>query len=59
MLINIHVQTKYAPICLQIKDSIVTHNKVIVNEFNNFLNSIATKNWFQNYPDKNELSGYT
>ena len=43
MLININTQTKYAPICLQIKDSIVTDNKAIVNEFNNFFNSIATK----------------
>ena len=43
MLININAQTKYAPICLQIKDSIVTDNKVIANEFNNFFNSIATK----------------
>ena len=44
MLININAQSKYAPICLQIKDSIVTDSKVIANEFNNFLNSIATKN---------------
>ena len=43
VLININTQTKYAPICLQIKDSIVTDNKVIGNEFNNFFNSIATK----------------
>ena len=32
-LININTQTKYAPICLQIKDSIVTDSKVIANEF--------------------------
>ena len=43
VLININTQTKYAPICLQIKDSIVTDSKVIANEFNNFFNSIATK----------------
>ena len=43
MLININTQTKYAPICLQINDSIVTENKVITNEFNNFFRSIATK----------------
>ena len=43
VLININTQTKYAPICLQIIDSIVTDNKVIANEFNNFFNSIATK----------------
>ena len=43
MLININTQTKYARICLQIKDSIVTDKKVIANEFNNFFNSIATK----------------
>ena len=39
---NINTQTKYAPICLQIKDSIVTDSKVIANEFNNFFNSIAS-----------------
>ena len=33
VLININAQTKYAPICLQIKDSIVTDSKVIANEF--------------------------
>ena len=43
MLININYQTKYAPICLQIKDSILADNKVIVNKFNNFFNLIATK----------------
>ena len=43
VLININTLTKYAPVCLQIKDSIVTDNKVIANEFNNFFNSIATK----------------
>ena len=32
VLININVETKYAPICLQIKDSIVTDKKVIANE---------------------------
>ena len=37
VLININTQTKYAPICLQIKDSTVADNKVIANEFNNFL----------------------
>ena len=42
MSININSQTKYAPICLQIKDSIVTDSKVIANEFNNFFNSIAS-----------------
>ena len=36
VLININTQTKYAPICLQMKDSIITDNKVIANEFNNF-----------------------
>ena len=40
VLININTQTKYAPICLQMKDS---DNKVIANEFINFFNSIATK----------------
>ena len=39
---NINTQTKYAPICLQIKDSIVTDSKVITNKFNNFFNSIAS-----------------
>ena len=43
VLMNINTQIKYAPICLQIKDSIITDNKVIANEFNNFFNSIATK----------------
>ena len=43
MLININAQSKYAPICFQIKDSIVADNKVIASEFNNFFNSIATK----------------
>ena len=43
VLININTQTKYAPICLKIKDSIVTDNNFIANEFNNFFNSIATK----------------
>ena len=43
VLININAQTKYAPICLQLKDSIVTENKVIAKEFKNFFNSIATK----------------
>ena len=43
MLININTQTKYVPISLQKKDSIVTDNKVIANEFNNVFNSIATK----------------
>ena len=33
----------YVPICLQIKGSIVTDNKIIANKFNNFFNSIATK----------------
>ena len=42
ILININTQTNYAPICLQIKDSIVTDSKVIANEFNNFFNSIAS-----------------
>ena len=42
VLTNINTQTKYAPICLQIKDSIVTDSKVIANEFNNFFNSIAS-----------------
>ena len=39
---NINTQTKYAPICLQIKDSTVTDNKVLANKFNNFFNSITT-----------------
>ena len=39
---NINTQTKYAPICLQIKDSIVTDSKVIANEFNNFFNYIVS-----------------
>ena len=43
MLININTQTKYAPIYLQIKDSIVTDNRAIANKFNNFFNSIETK----------------
>ena len=43
VLININTQTKYAPICLQVKDSIVTDSKVIASKFNNFFNSIATK----------------
>ena len=43
VLININTQTKYAPICLQIKESILTDKKVIKNKFNNFFNSIATK----------------
>ena len=43
VLIDINTQTKYAPIRLHIKDSIVTDNKVIANEFNNLFNSIATK----------------
>ena len=42
MLININTQTKYAPICLKIKNSVVTDSKVIANEFNNFFNSIAS-----------------
>ena len=42
ILININTQTNYAPICLQIKDSIVTDSKVVANEFNNFFNSIAS-----------------
>ena len=42
ILININTQTNYAPICLQIKDSIVTDSKVIANEFNNFFNSVAS-----------------
>ena len=37
-----NTQIKYAPTCLQIKDSIVTDNKVLANEFNNFFNSIAS-----------------
>ena len=41
-LININTQTKHAPICLQITDSIVTDGKVIANEFNNFFNLIAS-----------------
>ena len=43
MLININTQTKYAPIYLQIKDSIVTDNRAMANKFNNFFNSIETK----------------
>ena len=43
MLININTQTKYAPIYLQINDSILTDNRVIANEFNSFFSSIATK----------------
>ena len=39
---NINTQTKYAPICLQIKDSIVTDSKVITNKFNNFFNSTTS-----------------
>ena len=36
ILININTQTNYAPICLQIKDSIVTDSKVIANKFTTF-----------------------
>ena len=43
VLININTQTKYAPIYLQIKDSIVTDNRAMANKFNNFFNSIETK----------------
>ena len=42
VLININTQTNYEPICLQIKDSVVTDSKVIANEFNSFFNSIAS-----------------
>ena len=67
VLTNINTQTKYAPICLQIKDSIVTDSKVIANKFNNFFNSIAsnidskviqTKTDFQDtlkYPNENSF----
>ena len=41
MFININTETIYAPICLEIKDSIITDNKVNANEFNKFFNSIA------------------
>ena len=41
MFININTQTKYAPICLEIKDPIVTDSKVNANKFNKFFNSIA------------------
>ena len=47
MLININTQTKYAPVRLQIKDSIVTDSKVIANKFNNFFNSIASNTDFK------------
>ena len=39
---NINTQTKYAPICLQIKDSVVIDSKVIENECNNLFKSIAS-----------------
>ena len=42
VLINRNTETKYAPIYLQIKESIVTDSKVIANEFNNFFNFIAS-----------------
>ena len=42
VLININTQTKYAPICLQIKDSVVIDSKVIENECNNLFKSIAS-----------------
>ena len=42
ILININTQTNYAPICLQIKDSIVTDSKVVANKFNNLFNSMAS-----------------
>ena len=42
VLININTQTKYAPICLQIKDSVVIDSKVIENEYNNLFKSIAS-----------------
>ena len=43
VLRNINTQTKYAPIYLQIQESIVTDNRAIANKFNNFFNSIETK----------------
>ena len=68
VLININTQTKYAPIYLQIKDSVVTDSKIIANEFNSFFKLIAstidykiiqTKTNFQNTlknPNKNSFS---
>ena len=43
MLINANTQTKYALICLQIKDPIVTDKKIVWNKFNKRFNSVTSK----------------
>ena len=65
MLIKINAQTKYAPICVQIKDSIVADNEVIANEFNSIATKIDSKiiqtktNFQDTFKNPNENSFFT
>ena len=42
-IINLNLQSKNVPNSLKISDSIVNDKNIVVNEFNDFFNSIALK----------------